>query len=409
VTNGFQSINSKDLFRARHLLKRTIPVILVLAFLPLTVPAYDFKNCDDCHEETLDGDSFRVYQHSPFALQQCGECHAAKIPPPLPKKVKVKDHPAARIDRRKINWLGDSAMTDTGHGFVLPGNILGDTLVVELHAADGQFSRQEIDVPALANLVAVNDSGNPPAITNLQVLKVQRGVFLSATIGWQTDRLTDAQVRYGSEDFSQTSQTGNRFGRRHSVVLHNLQPDKTYQFSVVSTDLFGHSQVSEPLSFSTSRPLNQQAPGSGNLTANDKPAEVDHHFQRLGSDYLFELELEQPAAVFIGSKGAAGKQNIPVQSATSLEGDDKSHAGLSSMQVATMEACRSCHRGQNTATHPVNVYPKPGMTIPPEYPTLPDGRITCRSCHETHSSDFEFLTIIGGKRELCIGCHRDMI
>jgi len=385
----------------------------VLIFLPLSVLAYDFKTCDGCHGDRLDNDNSRFYQHSPFVLQQCGGCHAANITPPLPKKNKVKDHPAARIDRRKINWLGDSAMTDTGHGFVLPGNVLGETLVVELHAADGQFSRQEFDVPALADLVAVKDSGNPPAITDLQVLKVQRGVFLSATIGWQTDRLTDARVRYGIEDLSQTSQSGNRFGRRHSVVLHELQPDKTYQFRAVSTDLFGHSSVSEPKTFSTSRPLNQPAPGSGNLivalTANDKPAGVKHHFQRLDSDYLLELEFEQPASVFIGSKGPAGKQNRPVQGAIAAEKDDKSHLGLSSMQVATMEACRSCHQGQNTATHPINVYPKPGMTIPAKYPTLPDGRITCRSCHETHSSDFEFLTIVGGKRELCIGCHRDMI
>jgi predicted CXXCH cytochrome family protein len=71
--------------------------------------------------------------------------------------------------------------------------------------------------------------------------------------------------------------------------------------------------------------------------------------------------------------------------------------------------CRNCHQSQSGTTHPVNVLPPPGMIIPPEYPTLADGRITCASCHSTHSSDYEYLAIRAGKRELCVGCHKDML
>jgi predicted CXXCH cytochrome family protein len=146
-----------------------------------------------------------------------------------------------------------------------------------------------------------------------------------------------------------------------------------------------------------------------NLVANDQKEGINHHFQRLGTNYFLELAFAQPVAIFIGSQGIAMKQSLPDKSSGALETGNNSHDDLSSKQDITLEVCRSCHQNQNTATHPVNVYPKPGMIIPPEYPTLPDGRITCMSCHEAHGSDYEFLMIVSGKRELCIGCHRDMI
>jgi predicted CXXCH cytochrome family protein len=379
---------------------------LAIIFLRLPVHAADFKYCNSCHKVVLE-EIFRTYLHVPFQQQRCGECH-------LPKNLPV---PAAKVDpatlkeRLKISWLGESAMADSYHGFVLPADKVGNTLVVEVREGEGHFSRKEIAVPLLGGLAEVkNDNGRPPVISDLQVLRVERGVFLSATIGWQTDTLSGALVRYGVSDLSQISQSGNRFGRRHEVVLYNLKPDLTYRFSVVSTDIFGRSQTSEPMTFSTSKPLlAPPPPRTGIPPQSSEGAELASRFQRVGADYLVELTLAQPGSVFIGTGKVTPKPKAPAGDNGPTGGDDRNHAGLSSKRVATLEACGSCHQKPATATHPVNVLPKPGMIIPPEYPTLPDGRITCRSCHETHSSNNEYLAVKPGKRELCVGCHRDML
>jgi predicted CXXCH cytochrome family protein len=392
--------------RMNHRSTGVVLVALAFVFLHLPAQAVDFKNCTGCHKVILE-EAFRSNIHVPFQQQRCGECH---IPKSLPVLAATVD-PAALKDRQKISWLGESVMADSSHGFALPGDKTGNTLVVEVREEAGSFSRKEIAVPPLDGLAVVKDNnGTPPVISDLQVLRVERGVFLSATIGWQTDTLTDALVRYGDKDLSQTSQPGNRFGLRHEIVLNNLKPDQTYRFTAVSRDLFGRSQTSEPMTFSTSKALLATPPTrTGIPPASGEGVELTSSFQRIGADYLLELTLEQPASVLIGARDTSQKPKSTDSSTVPTGGDDKYHAGLSSKRVATLEACGGCHRKTATATHPVNVYPKPGMVIPPEYPTLPDGRITCRSCHETHSSDHEYLTVKGGRRALCVGCHKDML
>jgi len=379
-------------------------ILLIFSFCPCAVQAYDFQACIGCHAIELDEASDRFFLHVPFVQRQCAECHAAQPLTLPPSKL-----PVQKIKRNKIQWLGDTAVVEANHAFLLPGEKVGSVLVAELQGADGRLSRQDIDVPLLAELTEVQDFDRPPVLTNVRVLKVQRGVFLSVTIGWQTDTLADALVRYGGNDLLQTSGPSKRLGLEHQVVLFNLQPDKTYRYTAVSRDLFGRSHSSEALTFSTSAPfstLPQEEPGS--LSGSESEIVLSSSFQRLGPDYLLELTLDPSASVFIGSSGEPRNPELIDDGTADFESEE-SHDGLSSEIVVSMDACHSCHKGQSTATHPVNVYPKAGMVIPPEYPTLPDGRITCNSCHSLHSSDYEYLSRKEGKRELCVGCHKDMM
>jgi len=399
----------RGLFTSFSIIRFSIFCSCSLGFLlPLSVNAHDFKSCDSCHAPDLAEDYGRIYLHPPFALEECGKCHAAEIP----ADQKPKDKSAGQLDRRKIDWLADTSMVYTSHVFLLPGGKVRDNLVIEMREPDGKFSRREITVPILNDLAEVADSGQPSTISDVRVLKVERGVFLSVTIGWQTDTLSYAQVRYGNRDLSLTSEPGKRLGLRHEVVLFNLKPDQTYRYSVVSTDLFGRTEASEPREFSTSDPY--VAPSTVATSGNPPGMGTDEvfagNFKRFGADYLLELNLAQPAAVYVGSNGKARQKILPALSAIAATGkENASHKGLSGQAINSMKACRNCHSKQSTATHPVNVFPKPGMTIPPEYPTLPDGRITCGSCHISHSSNYEYLARKRGKRELCVGCHKDML
>ena len=290
-------------------------LLFAASFIPAPLlAATDFQGCENCHRATLFGDNSRIYLHPPYSKQQCGECHALKTSGSSQAPTSVKKLATSSQSLGKINWLGDSVMADTNHGFLLPSSEIGETMVVDVQGADGRLSRRKMAVPLLADLGDVEDSGQPPVVSEVRVLKVVRGVFLSATVGWQTDTLADSLVYYGIGNLSQASEPNKRLGKRHEVVLYNLKPDQVYRFSVVSTDPFGRSQTSEPSEFSTTNPYQAPLPGtSETLAESADEVGMTGSFQRIGTNYLFQLTFDQPAAVYIGSGGAARKQALPLQ------------------------------------------------------------------------------------------------
>ena len=348
----------------------------------------------------------QVYQHQPFIQQECHTRHA--VPDEVVVSTPGRAGTPKGLDRRRVAWLEEGAMAKTEHMFLLPADKLGEMLVVEIHDDKGGLTHTELPVPHLVDVATVADVGRSPEITDVQVLEVRRGVFLSVTIGWKSDTLTNAQVYYGLGEMSDSVSSGGNFGTQHQVVLNQLKPGKTYNFKVLSRDLYGREQESLPLMFSTAKVITRTAPPAMSVDRRG-PEIADSNFQRVGSDYLFSLQLATPSTVYIGRKGAIRKQDAEVTTTPTASKDKTSHEGLSTGSVLTINACRSCHQRQTTATHPVGVLPKPGMVIPPEYPTLPDGRISCVSCHTVHGSNNEYLARKPGRRDLCVGCHQDML
>jgi predicted CXXCH cytochrome family protein len=312
------------------------------------------------------------------------------------------------VDRRRVAWLEEGAVAKTLHRILLPADKLGEMLVVEVHDKQGGLTHTELPVPQLMDVTTVTDVGRPPVISDVQVLDVRRGVFLSVTIGWSSDTVTNGQVYFGLGDMSQSAGSGKNVDTQHQVVLNQLKPGKTYHFKVVSRDLFGREQESKPLTFSTARAVTRSV-SAADAGGSGGPEIADSNFQRVGPDYLFSLQLAAPSTVFVGRKGAIRKQVGDIARTPAASKDQRSHEGLSTGSVLTINACRTCHNRQTSATHPVGVLPKPGMVIPPEYPTLPDGRISCVSCHTVHGSNNEYLARKPGRRDLCVGCHQDML
>jgi predicted CXXCH cytochrome family protein len=379
-------------------------LVLLLTGLPTVGLSADFQGCRRCHQAELDQAEIRLNQHLPFMQKKCAACHATEASASGLQTGTVS-MPArkTRTAAPKVTWLAESSQMGSEHSFVLPGDKLGDKLVVDLRGERERFPRQEISLPLLRDVEEVEKTAAEPKISAIKVLEVKRGVFLSVLIGWRTDALTDAQVHYGVQDLSQRSDRSKRYGHSHQVRLYNLKPDVQYRFQVVGTDLFGRSQRSEILDFSTEKPFEMKHAAVASRAA----VAMQSSIQRLGNAYLVQLKTDKPTAVFVGSIGKFRIQkDDPKQPATVAA---TAHDGLSTGIDLGIAACLNCHRQHAQTTHPVNVLPKPGMTIPPEYPTLPDGRITCASCHLTHSSDYEYLAIRRGKRELCVGCHKDML
>jgi predicted CXXCH cytochrome family protein len=161
--------------------------------------------------------------------------------------------------------------------------------------------------------------------------------------------------------------------------------------------LFGRSQVSEPLTFSTSDPsapeevdIPEPLAGDGNA------AGIVSRFQRFGANYLVELRLEPPSSIYVGSRGLA--RCLP---------DDMFHDGLNCGLVRSTVACLNCHSAHIDLLNVSSTEAK--ITLPPEYPTSADGQITCTSCHSPHSSDYRYYTRKPSEQEFCASCHLSAI
>ena len=92
-----------------------------------------------------------------------------------------------------------------------------------------------------------NDTTSP-IISNLMMSKIGSSM---AIINWETDEASDSQIKYKSLDSSdQTVRGDTSFKLNHNMVLTNLNPETSYQVTIISTDASGNTSTSN-LSFTT--------------------------------------------------------------------------------------------------------------------------------------------------------------
>ncbi|SDC12454.1 MULTISPECIES: cytochrome c3 family protein [unclassified Candidatus Frackibacter] len=81
--------------------------------------------------------------------------------------------------------------------------------------------------------------------------------------------------------------------------------------------------------------------------------------------------------------------------------------------------CYSCHDGTITnkgkhffekdgSTHPIGIKPSENVTIPEGFSLGADGKVTCATCHNPHSSSTEsYLRVSNKNGKLCLSCHQN--
>ncbi|GEM_PF-3784136 len=85
------------------------------------------------------------------------------------------------------------------------------------------------------------------------------------------------------------------------------------------------------------------------------------------------------------------------------------HLPLTDQYFLNVKVCDKCHPDyRGTMSHPVEVFPTPGMQVPEGYSMLADGRMSCQTCHTAHASDTEYRLVRPTQKELCLGCHRNI-
>lgn len=358
------------------------------------------ERCLDCHDDTWAEGLSQRFIHEPFQEQQCQICHVSA---PL-KRGKKQDDP----ERAQVKWIARNFTPAATNWFVFSLAEDHATLFVEVSGNRGKMLQQKLPLPDLADLPQYDNDHAAPKIYNVKVLEVKKGLFLSATIGWETNEVANSAVNYGIKKINTSSPRESIFSKRHQVTLTGIKSSKTYQFEVVSEDLFGNKATSEVYSLVTDKTFSvveEQLPTTG---ADFMKIGITAEFFQSDGRYVARIDANQPVKMAIGSMPNNFRTTIYVKKDDNATQEIK-HVLTNSEFHLNISICYGCHRKyQASLSHPVNVYPKRGMVIPSEYPTLKDGRMTCMSCHDRHASNRENRLIKSSSKALCSGCHKEM-
>lgn len=371
-------------------------IILLLLTQPAVANDLDAQGCK-CHQQMVAEAINKYFVHKPFKELKCLTCHSRKA---------EEDARFADNDfdvSQKINWLFESQTPVTVHSFLFPTMQAGNSLYIETGETDRHSNRKKITIPSLESLPLMKIGESVPAISNVHLRSIRQELFLSATISWQTDTLTNATIYYGlSEKLGQQLSFDGSYRYEHLVSVSELRENKTYYFKVASSDLSGRRTISPMATFSTKITKPKSPLANVNSSQNEKIKEsIKSEFFRYGDGYVLQLTLSRPTTLYIGEpEGQSLSRRV--------DSVDK-HPVLSSDIYTRSKVCLQCHPlSEDELGHPLHVKAPKGMVIPPEYHLLPNGEITCMSCHEAHGSFNEYRMVKMQKQALCIGCHQGM-
>ena len=385
-----------------------IVLLLVFALIPPSGIASPENpapqnDCLKCHKEIWQEETAKRYIHPPFLEKNCTKCHAAN------NLANLKDPATSSADDESENWPAKNLIAATSHWFEFDAS--ENPAIMRLEASYGSMVRiyREIPLPPLDDLTDLADvyGRDPPKISQVKVLEVQKGIFLTASISWQTDRPTGSMLTYGVRELRQTTPRNDRLQTEHLETLSNLEADQTYRFRIMAEDGVGNRTESDIFKFSTATTFSdpEEKPVTQNCCL-AAPLGLMSNFFRRGDRYLVNITAIRPVKLFFALNTNCPLLTEAPSKPEALEDQPQitRHIITNENEITTFIVCKTCHR-DFICRHPVNVYPKRGMKIPSDYPTMTDGRVSCISCHAPHASNLKQRIIKDHRQELCSGCH----
>lgn len=359
------------------------------------------ESCLTCHGKVYDKALYDRYIHPPFLNKQCLTCHVDGYTSSQPLR-----HQSPTQKPPQIKWLEKHFEPTTSHYFLIPKEKVDDTLYIQSSGKNNDLNTISITLPPLQDLPQLSNDQRPPEISDIRFHGLKRGILYSATISWKTSEPANGQIHYGVGSFDLKTRLDDQYKVEHSITLSPLDPEKTYDYSVISMDIHGNRVISLPLSFST-RIIDQATAATlSPPTSNTTATEIEQQLFAVGQQYFVQISASQPTYMKIGSNRTLRPAiTMPTSSTAVLP---EKHIPMSDSTSTNIDACLDCHKEyQDQSSHPINVRPKQGMRFPEDLPLLKDGRMHCMTCHAQHSSSNEARIRRATKQELCLGCHKD--
>lgn len=374
-------------------LNRSLILLLLFALIIFTASVStenlgSLKNCLECHEDIWVDETNKNFIHEPFLEKDCIVCHS--------------ENASLLFDDEA--WTDTSPLASTSHWFEFDACEPPPTIILQASFSNMVCLTREIPFPPLDDLSELSDvyEQSPPKITDVEVLEVKKGIFLTATIYWQTDRPTGSTIIFGVKKLRQTTPGDRQLRTEHLETLSDLKFGQTYQFRITAEDTVGNRTESDIFEFGTfstfSNPTLKSVAENCSLT---KALSLKSNIFRKDDQYLLNITGTQPFKIFLRLKN---NDNIKTETLNEpIEDVFYNHIILAEEEISTFLACKKCHN--DSEHHPVNVYPKRGMQVLSDYSTMADGRISCISCHAPHASNLQFLLVKDKRQGLCSDCH----
>jgi len=414
--------------RARHSWLLVLIVMMFLAgFLEvkgafLKSELEDGTACLRCHKDDYDKDLNHGLVHQPCVEKKCSVCHCSSAA----ALAAGSDSQAATVTnvhqdssgiQPEIKIIDSAIHSALSHSFIFAQDQVADKLRVELWQGANLERVETVVLPPLARLPRLTNKKQAPKISEIRVDRIETGLSSAAVISWKTDVPTTSRIRYGIKNLDRKSRGSKSLTLKHTVELESLKSNRQYRVAVVAVDFFGNRAESDAFMLTTDKdylaPLHEFS-----LPRKTDCRIVEMQFYNIGNQYLALLELSQDLSVSIGVEknsidrnrvvnepGVDGEKDL-VAVGEAVKSQGKLHDFLVSAEVLTIDNCLHCHKEvRREMSHPVDVLPKRDMHVPDDYTLLPNGRISCMTCHVRHAGDNMFRLVRKQGKEFCSGCH----
>ena len=388
----------------QHLLA---PITCVMFFL-LTASGTMASDgqCLKCHEDIRTAAMEKIVIHQPISQNQCQVCHISPQVNNIITEQIEQDQWSPTPDNNKwMEWLAESFTENSHQVALLPANVCDTELTIKLWYQDRQKQQSTIRCPDF-NAIPTKLSPLPkPTISQLHLNNYNDKLLSRATLSWTTDVPCRCQLIYNFDNHQYVKKEDDFYTLNHNQEIRNFNPDAT-TISLQCDDTFQQRTETNPaplktLTLKTDHPKDLQSPNA---------ARYSTEFAQIANFIEFSITTNQPATISIGRIEQKKELQPTAQSTTEsyqlLSAEAKEHPQLASKKQVNTTICFECHRSTvEVSSHPINVVAPPGMIIPIEYPLLSGGKLSCMTCHSSHSSNNEARLIKAGKKELCTGCH----
>ena len=370
-------------------------IILVFLLTPANIQAAAPNNCLECHKGYADAELKKTFIHKPFLQKKCLFCHT----PDWVDNAAESDGKAQFP--RKTKKLGSGANLAQVHLFSIPEELAPKILFIETKYGTNKIFRTKLRVPPFDTLKNLSSDAIPPNIFDIQVVEVQRSHLVTAKVKWKTDKLASSTLYYGTGDPDKYSTKPACYMSEHSIELYTLVPDETYNFLITVEDIYGNTKESTVYSFSTDKSF--KVDEVERKENSQTPMRLNSEIYRSEDNYLIRLKATKPVSMEIATYDMPSFPLLKKKSADT----PANHIPLKNTYETNLLICETCHQAPNdNFSHQVHFRAKLGSNVPSEYPRLPNGQISCLTCHFQHASNNQFHLRESANRKLCIGCHK---
>ncbi|HDD43436.1 MAG TPA: hypothetical protein ENG63_01040 [Candidatus Desulfofervidus auxilii] len=350
-------------------MRQMILIIIILSIFSATVCFSE--NCLNCHKDQIKSEP---YPHPPILEGKCCICHGSEIQ--RETKVISKYTPLSK----KHFVLLELSSKSSYEGWI------------KVKDKRGQFAQKKIEID-IKNLPLKKDR-QPPIIKSVQVVRIERGIFWTATIYWETNEPATSIVTWGEKKLHENKLENEDLVYKHEVIIAGLEGGASYSFQVHSADACGNITSSPEMKFKVIP-----------MILSKKTQEMENPSVPLEIKRIKYYRTPQRKILI------SWETNVFTTGEVELRPKDKTekvaHIVLASKKEAGLNACYRCHSSEKLGlTHPVDL-PLPAEMKKSSRLPLANGCITCATCHNPHGAKLEYLLRKSHRSELCVSCHKN--